>query len=279
MWISSSFLRKLGRMSTLGLLILLLAACGSTTGGATATGTSTAGVGGSLSQGAKTPTSPASTNTPTSVAPTATPTLAATPTAAAGTYTTSQPGVICDTHGGVWHAQNLDGINCPPAAGGTQLIINAGGTRGYLYLQQLPNNQTFTANNTIIATGVLGGTASGYQAKCLGLAEQDASTGYVAEYCNGGSWFIASISSGGAILSKLDQGVVTQLTTAEVALTFKGSTLSFSIQNSVIDTINITALQPTQVAIVYDCVGYGANQTIGGNFLLVQDFSYQAAAS
>lgn len=275
MYISSPFIRTWARITFLGLLMLLLAACGGTAGGA-----NTSGVNGLLSQGAKTPTSPVSTNTPSA------PTVPATPTSspaitppASGNYTTSQPGVICDTHGGVWHAQNLDGINCPPAAGGTQLIINASGARGYLYLQQLPNNQDFTANNTITATGVLGDIASGYQTKCLGLAEQDANTGYAAEYCNNGSWFIASISSGGVILNKLDKGVVTMLTTATIALTFKGTTLSFSVQNSVIDTVNISALQPTQVAIVYDCVGYGANQTIGGNFLLVQDFSYQAATT
>lgn len=276
MCISSFFIRSFARISMLGLLLLLLAACG--TGGSTSQG----GVNGSLGQsGTKTPTTSA-TSTP--VAPTATSTTltAATPTSTAptgsGSYVTSQPGVICDTKGGVWHAQNLDGVNCPSSTPGTQLIINNGGSRGYLYLQQLPNNQAFVANNTISVTGVLGDTASGYQTKCLGLAEQDANTGYSVEYCNDGSWFIASISSSGAILNKLDKGAVTTLTTASISLTLKGTTLSFSVQNSVIDTVNISAFQPTTVAIVYDCVGYGANQTIGGNYLLVQNFSYTPAA-
>lgn len=81
-------------------------------------------------------------------------------------YATTQPGVICDKNGGIWKAQNLDGINCPTTAG-TQLIINASGSRGYLDLQQLPQNQAFSSNNTLTVTGVLGGTASGYQTKCI----------------------------------------------------------------------------------------------------------------
>ncbi|HEY0753910.1 MAG TPA: hypothetical protein VGD98_08125 [Ktedonobacteraceae bacterium] len=196
---------------------------------------------------------------------------------ASSTYSTTQPGVICDKNGGVWNAQNLDGINCPTTAG-TQLIINVGGSRGYLDLQQLPHNQAFSSNNTLTVTGVLGGIASGYQTKCIGLAERDANGGYSAEYCNNGAWFIASLSSGGTILNKLEKGVVTMLTTVTISLALNGTTLSFSVENNAISTASISTLQPTKVAIVYDCVGYGANQTINGNYLLVQDFSYKTAA-
>lgn len=192
-------------------------------------------------------------------------------------YTATQPGVICDKNGGVWKAQNLDGINCPTTTG-TQLIINASGSRGYLDLQQLPQNQAFSSNNTLSVTGVLGGTASGYQTKCIGLAERDATGGYSAEYCNNGAWFIASLSSDGTILNKLDKGTVTMLTTATISLVLNGMTLSFSVEKNVIDTTTISTIQPTNVAIVYDCVGYGANQTINGNYLLVQDFSYKTAS-
>ncbi len=195
--------------------------------------------------------------------------------ASAATYSTTRPGLICDTSGGVWKPQNLDGVSCPPSTTGTQLVINNSGSRGYLYLQQLPHNQTFSSSNTISTTAVLGGTASGYQTKCIGLAEKDANTGYSVEYCNTGAWFIASISSGGTILHKLDHGVVTTLTTATISLTLNGTTLSFSIENNVVDTINISTLQPGEVGIVYDCVGYGAYQTIGGNYLLVQNFNYK----
>jgi hypothetical protein len=193
------------------------------------------------------------------------------------TYATTQPGVICDKNGGVWSAQNLDGVNCPTVAG-TQLIINASGSRGYLDLQQLPQNQAFSPNNTLTVTGVLGGTASGYQTKCIGLAERDAHGGYSAEYCNNGDWFIASISPGGTILRKLEKGAVTMLTTATVSLALNGTTLSFSVEKDALSTTTISTLQPTTVAIVYDCVGYGANQTINGNYLLVQNFSYSTAS-
>lgn len=209
-----------------------------------------------------------------------TPTTNETPTAIPPTtnnYSAALPGLGCDTNGGIWTEQGLDGISCPSSTG-TALVINASGARGYLYLQ-LPNNRAFSSNNDISVTGILGGTASGYQTKCVGLAEQDANTGYSVEYCNNGQWFVASISSGGVILQTLHKSVSTTMTTAEISLTFQQTTLSFSVDNNVIDTTTISPIQPTKVAIVYDCVGYGANSTIGGNSLLINGFSYTTPAS
>jgi hypothetical protein len=193
------------------------------------------------------------------------------------TYSAALPGPGCDKSGGAWTPQGIDGISCPSNAG-TELVINASGARGYLYLQ-LPGNKAFSANNKISVTGTLGETASGYQTKCVGLAELDATGGYSVEYCNTGQWFIYSISSGGTILQTLEKNVANALTAEEISLTIQGTSLSFSLANAVAGTITISALQPTQVAIVYDCVGYGANSTIGGNGMLVNGFSYMELSS
>src|SRR6266487_5248970 len=75
----------------------------------------------------------------------------ATPAATANAYSAIQPGPGCDTNGGTWTPQDIGKITC-----GTQITINSSNSRGYLYLQ-LPNNQTFSSNNTIGITGGLNG--------------------------------------------------------------------------------------------------------------------------
>ena len=214
-------------------------------------------------------------------APEATATRGANPTATAPAsvtgYSASLPGPGCDTRGGIWTPKGLDGISCPTQSG-TALVINATGARGYLYLQ-LPNNQAFAPNNTLSISAALGENANGYQAKCVGLAEVDANAGFSAEFCNTGQWFIYSISSDGSILQTLDKNVSNTLTSANISLRISGSTLTFSINGTPADAISITPIQPTRVAIVYDCVGYGAGSTIGGNYLLVNSFMYAPASS
>ena len=194
------------------------------------------------------------------------------PASSAGIYSASLPGPGCDTNGGIWTPKGLDGISCPSQSG-TELVINASGARGYLFLQ-LANNQAFTPNNTISIAGTLGDNASGYQAKCVGLAEVDANTGFSAEFCNTGQWFIYSISSGGSILQTLAKNVSNTLTAAAISLTIKGSMLTFSLNGAPVDALSMAPLQPIKVAIVYDCVGYGASSTINGNYVLVTGFSY-----
>ncbi|HEX6777229.1 MAG TPA: hypothetical protein VF099_03455 [Ktedonobacterales bacterium] len=201
---------------------------------------------------------------------------ATTPASLTG-YTASLPGPGCDTRGGIWTPRGLDGISCPTQSG-TALVINATGARGYLYLQ-LPNNQAFAPNNTLSITATLGENGNGYQAKCVGLAEVDANTGFSAEFCNTGQWFIYSISSDGSILQTLDKNVSNTLTSAKISLTISGSTLTFSVNSTPADAISIMPIQPARVAIVYDCVGYGAGSTIGGNYLLVNGFVYSPASS
>jgi hypothetical protein len=170
--------------------------------------------------------------------------------------------------------QGLDQVICPTQSG-TELVINASGQRGYLNLQQLPNGTAFSPNNTVSVAGTLGGVGNGYQTKCLGLAEMSTTAGYLAEYCNTGQWEIYSMIGGGGINQPpLAKNVANGLAAATMALSIQGSTLTLSINGAVVGTATVSPIQPIDVAIAYNCVGYGAGQTIGGNYLLVSNFSY-----
>jgi hypothetical protein len=205
----------------------------------------------------------ASTSTP-STTPTLTDTsttTSSTPTpGSTGNYSATQPGPGCDTNGGTWTPQGISKITC-----GTEISISSN-SRGYLYLQ-LPNNQAFSSNNSIGITATLSGSND-----CVGLAEQDANTGFLVEYCNDGRWLIYSISSGGAIVKTLAQSLTSTRTTEQISLTLKGTTLSFSIDNEV-HKINVSPIQPTRVAITYS-----TSYSYGGR-VPVTNFSYTTQSS
>lgn len=198
--------------------------------------------------------------TTTAITPTDTAATSTVTTTTTGDYTALQPGPGCDTSGGTWTPQDISSINC-----GTQLSVN-GNTRGYLYLQ-LPNTKAFSASNIIGVSGNLGSGSPGY---CVGLAEQGASTGYLVEYCADGSWFVYSISSGGAVVQTKAKSLTSIRTGEQLSLTIKGSLLSFSIDTEV-HTIAITPIQPTRVAITFATGYYSSNVT-------VTNFSYTALA-
>jgi hypothetical protein len=155
-------------------------------------------------------------------------------------YSTIKPGPGCDSNGGTWTPQGITNIDCS----GTNVTF-PGNARAYLFLQ-LPNNTPFSPNNRI---GVIGGP---YSSTCVGLAEQDANTGFLGEYCGNGNWYIYSISNDGTIVQTLDKGLTSTRQSPQIALMLKGTTLSFSIDSEVHDARNITPIpQPTKVAITY----------------------------
>ena len=216
---------------------------------------------------ATTPVATSITQQPTTAATSVTqqPTAGATGTAtaqpAAGNdYSAIQPGPGCDTNGGTWTPQGIDNITC-----GTQIAVNAPNSRGYLYFQ-LPNNKAFSANNTIGVTTALAGYADSV-GNCTGLAEEDANTGFLVEYCNDGRWFIHSISSGGAIIQTLGKNVTSVKTPDEISLTLKGTTLSLSRDTEVLDTVTIAPIHPIKVAITY-------STGPGGESVTISNFSY-----
>ena len=183
---------------------------------------------------------PASTTstTATSVPTTSTTT---TPGGVSSSYSATQPGPGCDTNGGTWTPQGIDNISC-----GTTITVNADNARGFLYLQ-LPNNETYSSNNTISVTG--GSLGSG-NPSCVGLAEQGANTGYLVEYCGTGNWFVYSISSTGGIVQTLTKNITSTRSSEQISLAIKGSTLTFTIDSEV-HTVSISPIQPTKVAITY----------------------------
>ncbi len=222
--------------------------------------TSTATVTTSTTPTATTPSDATPTDTPVaSTTPTdGTPTLVPTTLNTSNSYTAIQPGPGCDTNGGTWTPQDISNINC-----GTQLSVK-GNTRGYLYLQ-LPNNKAFSTSNVI---GVSSSLNSG-SSDCVGLAEQGANTGYLAQYCGNGNWSIYSISSGGAVVQTLAKNLTSTRANEQLSLTIKGTMLSFSIDTEV-HNVAITVLQPTKVAIAYLAGYYDSSTT-------VTNFSYTAS--
>ena len=206
--------------------------------------------------------------------PTPTSTVVATPTASQATstqtqtsnnYSAPQPGPGCDTNGGTWTPQGIGNITC-----GTQVTPAANGTWGYLYLQ-LPNNQAFATSNKTNVTGTLDNSS-----ECVGLAEQDTNTGFLAAYCADGTWSISSISNKGIITRTLQNSVTSTRRETTISLALNGTTLIFTIDTEA-HQLTVPALQPTKVAIAYDI-----NSTCNHCFIptiTTNNFSYITPAS
>lgn len=198
-----------------------------------------------------------------------------TPTAAAPSpdnYLAALPGPGCDKGEGrgTWTpAGPISNISCD--TNGTTITVGPEQSRGYLYLQ-LPNNETFSQNNTI---GILG-NLQGYDGPnddCLGLAEQNATTGFLAEFCENGDWFIDSIANTGAVTQTLDKSITSTRTSEKLSLTLQDTTLTFSIDTETYQVKNISPIQPTKVAITYFSGSYG-NVNVP-----VENFSYTVLSS
>lgn len=177
---------------------------------------------------------PTSSASSTSANPTATP-------ASSTSYSAVQPGPGCDTGGGTWTTQGTRSITC-----GTFVITASADAHGYLYLQ-LPQSKAFSPKNIIGVTGKVNGD---HGRECVGLAEEDVNTGYLAEYCSDGGWFIYTISGDGAIMHTLSQSVTATRASTQISLTLAGTTLSFTIDSEVYK-VSISPIQPTKVAIAY----------------------------
>ena len=193
---------------------------------------------------------------------TATPGATPTPGATTANYAAPQPGPGCDTGGGTWTPQDVNNISC-----GTTVSPTASGTWGYLYLQ-LPGNAPFSANNKITVSD--GNINSGY-GRCVGLAEQDANTGFLVSYCDSGTWTIASISNKGTIIRTLSTNVTSTRSTTTISLALVNNTLTFTIDAET-HQVTVSPLQPVKVAIAYYDSGY--LQSISTN-----NFSYITPAS
>ncbi|HJT59111.1 MAG TPA: hypothetical protein VJ761_21575 [Ktedonobacteraceae bacterium] len=202
---------------------------------------------------------PTSTSVPTQPVPTSTSgaTQAVQPTPTTSTsnnYSAPQPGPGCDTNGGTWTPQGFSNITC-----GTQAIPASTGIWGYLYLQ-LPNNMAFSANNKITIT------ASNFAyGDCIGLAEQDANAGFLASYCQDGTWSIDSISNKGTIVQTLSRSVTSTRTTTTISLALKGNTLLFTVDTES-HQITVSPIQLNKVAIGFDSPSCGNCSVTATNF-------------
>jgi hypothetical protein len=185
-------------------------------------------------------------------------------------YLATDPGTGCDTGGGTWDAEGFS----LPFTCETKISEDASSKRGYLYFS-LPNSEAFSSKNRIGVTGKF----IEYGQHCVGLAEENASTGYLGEYCNDGGWFIYSISSAGAILGTLKKGITAAspdgnvIFSQDIAMTLQGTTLSFSIGAGETHSITISPIQPSKVAITFYC---RAQAGFDPASIQVNNFSYTA---
>jgi hypothetical protein len=185
-----------------------------------------------------------------------------------GTYSAIQPGPGCDKGRGIWAPEDppIDKITC-----GTTVSISPSQTRGYLYFQ-LPSNEAFSSNNSISVIGSVQ-SSSGWDDDCIGLAEQSKDTGFLAEYCSNGNWSIYSTLSTGIITRTLNKGITSTRNGEKLALTLKGTTLSFSIDSETYQANGISPIQPVESAITYFT---GSNSNSGATF---GNFIYTALPS
>jgi serine/threonine protein kinase len=188
------------------------------------------------------------------------------PASSSSNYSATQPGPGCDTNGGTWTPTAIDKITC-----GTQLYIYPTQTYGFLSLK-LPNSAPFSSNNVIDVTG------NPRDTMCVGLAETNASTGYMADYCGDGNWNVYQISNAGAIIHTLQKSVTSTRTAASISLTFKGSTLLFSIDTENHAVNGASPIQPTGVAIVYFDASYSGTCCFNWN-MTVGNFGYTVLAN
>lgn len=211
------------------------------------------------------------TSTSSSPIPTATSTPIPETTPTSTNYSAPHPGSGCDTGGGTWTMQGFS----TPFTCDTELSVTSSNARAYLFFH-LPKDEAFSPNNRIGITGTFV-----YMGQyCFGLVEQDAKAGYLGEYCNNGEWFIYSISSAGAIIGTLKQGIspgpgVNVQFSKAIALTLQGATLTFSIGSSEMYNVTISPIQPVSVAITYLAKDVG--RTPGS--MTVNNFGYTVVSS
>ena len=185
-------------------------------------------------------------------------------------YAAAQPGPGCDTSGGTWTPKGIDKITC-----GTQLYIYQTQVYGYLSLQ-LPGGKAFAPNNVINVTG--NPQAGNSPAMCVGLAETDANTGYMADYCGDGTWNIYEISSAGSIIHTYQKGVTSTRDSTNISLTLKGSSLTFVIDTETHTVNNLQPIQPASVAIVYYNGNHSGSCCFNYN-MTVNNFGYTILTS
>jgi len=175
---------------------------------------------------------------------------------------------MCDKKGGQWSLQGIAPINCEAQAGTTPLLVNDA-MWGYLYFN-LPNNETFSANNEIsINAGNLLTAAGGGASECVGLAEMGKNAGFLGVYCGNGTWSIYSTSNTGVIIRQLAGANIIQSQSVQMVLDMNTTTLSFSIDadGNRPHTLKIPLIKPVQIAIV-------ASHTYITGGVLIQNFTY-----
>lgn len=194
--------------------------------------------------------------------PSTTTKLAAAPTTTpvaneAFSYSAPQPGPLCDTKGATWTEVNV------AFKGGCSSVLPTNVKQfGFLNIT-LPAGRSFQADNQVSITSNLGDRGSGYDALCLGLDEESTSSGYMAAFCNDGSWNIYSMSQqvetgtikSGSIPYNSSMSYVMGMSMRGTSLVLSFSEAGSTI-NPVTETANITPFQPATIGIGYEYLYY-----------------------
>jgi hypothetical protein len=208
------------------------------------------------------------TTAPTPLPPSAPPSL---PPLPPYIYTAAQPGPGCDAAGGSWTEKDVQ------LTSGCAVEPTTAARFGYLDLA-LPGGKQFQQDNSISITGSLGTEGSGNDFVCVGLDEEGRGGGYLATYCNDGSWHL---------YAAVDQVPTTELQSGSlpmpptgiytIYLSFKGTTLSLVFNNNdsaelfLNTSATISPISPTIVGVAYEYANHP--QSISAS-----NFSYTAAA-
>jgi Protein kinase domain len=216
-------------------------------------------------QAVSTPAAAGSTSAPASVPGAAVPSSAVSGAVVSSTeYSTPDPFPLCDPNGGQWLL-----VNMTPQSGGCvpnmQAVSNNSGY-SFATVSSFPHGVPLTDSNTVTVSGQVGGYNG---TNCLGPAEGNTSSGYIALLCDNGQWYIDSVASLGTSSAVVGKQLATgsypysQSTTYDISLTFGsgtgklGVTFSQGSASPLSETFSTGAFTP-------DSVGYALN-TGGGN--------------
>jgi hypothetical protein len=94
------------------------------------------------------------------------------------------PFPLCDPNGGQWKL-----INLTPGSCGQNMRPNDNAGYSFATLSAFPHGIPLAASNTVTVSGVIADNSW-----CLGPAEGNTSSGYIALLCQNGQWYINSVT-------------------------------------------------------------------------------------
>lgn len=198
-------------------------------------------------------------------------------TGSSKTYATSEPFPGCDQSGARWY---LTSSMAPQNSCAQDMSVNTNATGyGFATVTSFPHGVPLTASNTVTVTGTID---ADYGDSCLGVAEGNATSGYVGVICAGGEWFVKNVDGLGAasagVGSQLRTGIVTFNPSDSyiVSLTFGSGTGTLTITSSTQGSAAPVAQSFTTGQFTPTAVGYTIGNDTNTSSETVGNFRYTA---